>query len=359
LQVYLNLQIAYDALSTLLEVAVMTDINILQSDPEHPFAQYVRILGKGKKGSRSLTEEEAFDAMSMILQKKVEEVQIGAFLMLLRVKEESPEELSGFVKAVQAQINVPKSLHVDLDWSSYAGKRRHLPWFIFSILLLNQAGYKVFIHGVSGHTHNRLYTEQVLQELGFETATNWEEANNLIAKNGFAYMALSHISPLLAELINLRHILGLRSPVHSLSRLINPLNADIVLQGIFHPAYSGLHQQAGKLLKYKTLAVIKGEGGEIERNPDTATAVKWSSNNEMGEEEWPAYFPRRHVKPQELSIEHMKAIWSNAADDEYAVGAIQCTCAFALKYLKPTLTQEEAIEEAITLWNNRNFNYFV
>lgn len=336
----------------------MTDINILQEDPEHPFAQYVRILGKGKKGSRSLTEEEAFDAMSMILQNKVEDVQLGAFLMLLRVKEESPEELSGFVKAVQAHINVPNSIKVDLDWSSYAGKRRHLPWFIFSILLLNQAGYKIFIHGASGHTHNRLYTEQVLKELGFDTATNWEEANNLIENTGFAYMALTHISPLLAELINLRHILGLRSPVHSLSRLINPLNADVVLQGIFHPPYSGLHQEAGKLLNYKALAVIKGEGGEIERNPDSATIVKWSSNNETGEEEWPAYFARRHVKPEDLSIEHMKAVWSNTAEDEYAVGAIQCTCAFALKYLKPELSQEAAIEESIALWNSRNLAYF-
>ena len=336
----------------------MTDINIMQTDPEHPFAQYVRILGKGKKGSRSLTEDEAFDAMSMILQNKVEEVQLGAFLMLLRVKEESPEELSGFVKAVQAHINVPNNIHVDLDWSSYAGKRRHLPWFIFSIILLTQANYKVFIHGASGHTHNRLYTEQVLKELGFATASNWEEARHLIEKNGFSYMALSHISPLLADLINLRHILGLRSPVHSLSRLINPLNADTVLQGIFHPPYSGLHQEAGKLLKYKMLAVIKGEGGEIERNPDSSTIVKWSSNNEMGEEEWPAFFSKRHVKPQELSLEHMKAVWNSSAEDEYAVGAIQCTCAFALKSLRPELTQDEALTEASRLWNERNLAYF-
>lgn len=332
----------------------MTDINILQSEAEHPFAQYVRILGKGKKGSRSLTEDEAFDAMNMILQNKVEDVQLGAFLMLLRVQEESPEELSGFVKAVKSNIAAPNKLSVDLDWSSYAGKRRHQPWFIFSILLLSQAGYKIFIHGASGHTHNRLYTESVLKELGFDTATNWKQAEQLIEKNGFAYMALDHISHILAELINLRPILGLRSPVHSLSRLINPLNADVVLQGIFHPPYSGLHQEAGKLLNYKRLAVIKGEGGEIERNPDTETSVKWSSDNELGEDLWPAYFLRRHVKPKDLSIEHMKAVWKNMTEDEYAVGAIQCTCAFALKYLKPELTQEAAIEEAISLWNNRN-----
>ena len=48
---------------------------------EHPFAEFVRILGKGKKGSRALTQAEAFTAMGMILKRDVLEVQLGAFLM--------------------------------------------------------------------------------------------------------------------------------------------------------------------------------------------------------------------------------------------------------------------------------------
>ena len=55
---------------------------------EHPFAQYVRILGKGKRGSRDLTQEEAYAAMCMILADQVRAEQLGAFLMLLRHKEE-------------------------------------------------------------------------------------------------------------------------------------------------------------------------------------------------------------------------------------------------------------------------------
>jgi anthranilate phosphoribosyltransferase len=74
---------------------------------EHTFAQYVRILGKGKTGTRSLTREEAYTAMAMILDGEVEDVQLGAFLMLLRVKEESHQELSGFVAAVKDHISPP------------------------------------------------------------------------------------------------------------------------------------------------------------------------------------------------------------------------------------------------------------
>ena len=70
----------------------------LVTPPEHPFAQFVRILGKGKRGARNLTREEAREAMGMLLDGKVEDTQLGAFLMLLRHKEESAEELAGFTE---------------------------------------------------------------------------------------------------------------------------------------------------------------------------------------------------------------------------------------------------------------------
>ena len=76
---------------------------------EHPFAQYVRILGKGKNGTRPFTEQEAFDSFSMVLAGEVEPVQLGAYMMLMRVKEETREELVGFVRAVRNSIQIPRS----------------------------------------------------------------------------------------------------------------------------------------------------------------------------------------------------------------------------------------------------------
>ena len=102
---------------------------------EHPFAGYIRTLGKGKKGTRDLTREEAAQAMSMILQRQVLPEQLGAFLMLMRVKEEAAAELTGFADAVREAIAAPK-LAVDLDWATYAGKRRRHPWYVLSALAL-------------------------------------------------------------------------------------------------------------------------------------------------------------------------------------------------------------------------------
>ncbi len=326
----------------------------IPSNHEHPFAQYVRILGKGKKGTRSLTEAEAYQAMTMIMANEVEDVQLGAFLMLLRVKEETPEELLGFVKAVRDTLNYSADTQFDLDWSSYAGKRRHLPWYLCSIFLLAQAGIKVFIHGASGHTIDRIYTEQVLRALGFSISTNWQDCDTAVTSQGFCYFPLQHLSPPLHRIIDLRNTLGLRSPVHTLARLLNPTNATAVIQGIFHPAYQPVHQSAALQLGYQKVAVIKGEAGEIERNPDVNCLVKSVVNGEFKESLWPAMFSKRHIKEKSLDMEKLIGVWRGTVQDEYGQAAILGTAAIALELLNDSLTQQQALEQAEDLWNQRN-----
>lgn len=338
----------------------MTDPKEALPEPkpgEHPFAPYVRILGRGRRGSRSLTRAEAETAMAMILAGEVEPVQLGAFLMLIRVKEETAEELAGFVSAARAAIQAPDDLRVDLDWSSYAGKRRHAPWFILALQLLAGAGWRIFIHGAEGHTPERLYTRAVMNELGLGVAEDWTQVRTLLDSQGLCYFPLDRMLAPLSRLIDLRPILGLRSPVHSLARLLNPLNAPCVLQGIFHPPYAPLHQQAALALDYGRVAVIKGEGGEIERNPDARLQVykahRWESEP-LSEEEWPAMFGRRHVRPEEIGVEAMRAVWRAKADDEYATAAIVGTAALALRELRPQLSQAETMAQALKLWHERD-----
>ncbi|MDX1634342.1 MAG: glycosyl transferase family protein [Marinobacter sp.] len=329
---------------------------------EHPFAPYVRILGKGKRGSRSFSRAEARQAMAMILAGQVEPVQLGAFLMLLRVKEETPEELAGFVDAVREAAEPPAALAVDLDWSSYAGKRRHAPWFLFSLLLLAQHGLRVFVHGAEGHTPERLYLTEVMTEFGLQPAQSWQQVSEQLDAGGFSYMPLSAFAPRLAEMIDLRPILGLRSPVHSLSRLINPLSARTVLQGIFHPPYAGLHQNAGLLLGYQRIAVIRGEGGEIERNPDNALKVFRARQDDTGgrteEDNWPALFERRHLKPETLSPEQMLSVWQGRSEDSYGEAATLSTAALALFECGQADSQEAAMTMAERLWQDRDRQRF-
>ena len=325
---------------------------------EHPFAQYVRILGKGKNGSRPLTTEEAYESFRMILNDEVLPEQLGAFLMLMRVKEEDPEELAGFIRAVKETLSIPDDApEVQLDWSSYAGKRRQLPWFILSALLLAQNGFNTFMHGASGHTAGRIYTKDVLAALGIPPCTSLHEASDRIRETGFAYLDLEFLSPKLHTIIELRPILGLRSPVHTISRLLNPFDAPYVMQGIFHPGYRPMHQETAILVNQPHMAVIKGEGGEIERDPDAPCLVQSVHDGEMSDEEWPAMFKRRHMKDDQLDIQRLRNLWldqgANDDIDEYGTAAVIGTAAIALKMMGRADSIETAEKLAKEMWEAR------
>ena len=324
----------------------------LYKDFEHPFAQFVRIVGKGKNGARSLTYDEAYQAFSMILKNEVLDVQLGAFLMLLRVKEESVDELTGFVQATKDQLNF-QPLVVDLDWSSYAGKRKHYPWFLLAALTLSKHGYKIVMHGASGHTMNRVYTEQVLEYLGFPICQNEVQVKQQLDTQNFAYLPLNVISPILADLINLRNVMGLRSPIHTLARLINPFNAKATLQAIFHPAYRSSHQQAAFQLGYKNSAVIKGEGGEFERNPDAKTLICGIQDGELYEHELPKLTDNRSPTEEQLDLAVFKAVWDGQQTHEYGEIAITETMGIALYTMGIVNNYPEAMSKAKHLWNTR------
>jgi anthranilate phosphoribosyltransferase len=330
--------------------------NLIANPSEHPFAQYVRILGKGKTGTRSLDAQEAEQAMGMIMRGEVEDIQLGAFLMLLRVKEESHGELTGFVRAVRQQINAPTSIAVDLDWSSYAGKKKQLPWYLLSALLLAENGIRVFMHGASGHTAGRIYTEQVLPELGIQPAENWQQVEQQLTGQNFSFMPMQQLCPELKRIIDFRNHFGLRSPVHTLSRLINPLSAPYSMQSIFHPAYADSHQQAALDLGQPHAAVFKGEGGEVERRPEASCLVKYVSNGEAHEENWPKLLEGRQALVEEMDPQLLITTWQDQRPDQYGENAVVGTTAIALRLMQKASTSNEALALAKQWWDERNKN---
>ena len=321
---------------------------------EHPFAQYIRMLGKGKSGSRSLTMDEAKQAMSMILKGEAEPMQLGAFLMLMRLKEETPEELAGFVMAARESLSLPEDMPtVQVDWSSYAGKRRQLPWFVLSALLLASHGISVFLHAASAND-GRIYTPQILESMGITSCRDLTEAATRIRAQHFAFMSLEHLSPTLQYLMTLRPILGLRSPANTLVRMINPMHAPLAIQGIFHPGYRDLHQLAALKLEQPHLVVLKGEGGESERDPDSACLVKSVHDGQLSEEEWPAMFANRHIKDERMDTSRLPALWKGEIEDEYALAAVTGTAAIVLKAMGKADNRESAQTLAMDMWRRRS-----
>ncbi len=321
---------------------------------EHPFAPYVRILGKGKTGSRSLDFDEARTAFGMVLRGEVEDLQLGAFLMLLRVKEETPEELAGFVQACRDYLGEPPAVSCDLDWSSYAGKRHQHPWYLLSALLLAHNGVRVFMHGTDGHTPGRSYSEACLRELGVPPADSIARATSQLDERGFCFLPLAHLCPPLHEIVQLKPVLGLRSPVNTLTRMLNPLRAPYSIQSVFHPNYARLHTGADRLLGQAASLVFKGEAGEVEIKPHARTECHLLRAGETTTLSWPRSL---QTKPEPVSTpgaDALLACWRDSSDDKYGVLAVQHTAAAALLLLEHAGDPQQALQLAGRWWQERD-----
>jgi anthranilate phosphoribosyltransferase len=320
---------------------------------EHPFAQYVRILGKGPNLSRPLSQDEARAAMTMVLRGEVEPVQLGAFLCLLRVKTETPEEAAGLAQAIRDHLAPPPGLAVDVDWASYAGKSRRLPYYLLAALALAQSGVSVFMHGAEGHTAGRVYTSEALAALGVPVAASLEQADALLRGHGFAYMTLEHLSPPLHAIMQLKALLGLRSPIHTVARMVNPLRAAFAINGVTHPPYLPVHQQGAALLGDRFSAAFKGDGGEVERRPEKPCEVWALLDGQKMREEWPALVDGVREKEDSLDLARLRAIWSGAEVDEAADAAIAGTIAIVLRYSGRAASVAEAEAQGRAVWQGR------
>ena len=204
-------------------------------------------------------------------------------------------------------------------------------------------------------TEGRVYTSQALRALGLPAASDLVDAARRLAVQRFAYLPLEAISPRLADMLGLRPILGLRSPVHTFARLLNPFGAPTVLQGVFHPAYMALHRDAAMRLGESSVAVFRGEGGEIERRPNKPCEVVGCKAGVAYEETWPPMLSDPRLAPDEqMDLGRLLAVWEGREPDAYAEAAVIGTAAVALRALGVAGDPAEAERMADRFWRARD-----
>ena len=81
-------------------------------------------------------------------------------------------------------------------------------------------------------------------------------------------------------------------------------------------------------------------------------------NGEMTDEEWPAMFDKRHIRPDDMHIDDLLAVWEGRKDDEYAVASVVGTVAVSLYMMGRAASREEAEKQAWAMWERRNTSRF-
>lgn len=319
-------------------------------------APLVRAMGRGPARGRSLTRAEAAQAMRLMLSGEAAPEAVGAILMLMRYRGETPEEIAGFVDALREGLASWQEIGAAVDWPSYAaGRSRGLPWFLLSARLVAQAGLPVLLHGWNSHQRSGADVRGMLGAAGIATETAPAEAAAAIARCGVVYVPLEAMDRSALALLRLRDVLGLRSPVNTALRALNPAGAATSVQGVFHPPYRLLQQDAARLLGQPRLMVLKGGGGEFERHAAKPIALFGLCDGEPFEAEAPALLSdTRRLADEDPDPGFLPALWRGERQDRFAEAVVTGTAAIALHAAgaAPSLAAAELLSRE--LWQNRN-----
>ncbi|WP_428483261.1 glycosyl transferase family protein [Rhodopila sp.] len=328
---------------------------VQSADTEARFASFVATLGRGPGRSRALTREEARDAFGMVLRGEADPHQIGAFLMLLRFRGEDAEEITGLVQAARTHARLGQaSPNVELDWPSYgAGRTRGAPWFLLAALALANSGTTILMHG-SNDFSSGISVADGLHALGLRPAAAMATAADDLRRDRFAYLPLHAMAPAMDRLLEMRRLFGLRSPVNTVARLLNPANAPFGVDGVFHPPYIDVHLGVAERMGRSRLLVLKGGGGEAERVPlKAATAALW--DRRLGREDvaLPAVAGLPAHPTGEDTPTLLAAVWRGEATPQTPLATIQATIALALLAMGRAADPAEAMAQAGAIWTAR------
>ncbi|HMN93290.1 MAG TPA: DNA-binding protein YbiB [Hydrogenophaga sp.] len=221
-------------------------------------SQYIKEIGRGKDGARSLTREQAADLFGQVLDGTVSDLELGGFCLAMRIKGETPEEMAGFLDATHRRLHrLPDSGTRTVVLPSYNGARKLPVLTPLLALLLAREGAAVLVHGTATEDR-RVSSEAVFAALGYEAT----RSPKVLAPGAFAFVPTEVLHPGLKRLLEVRRVVGLRNPGHSLVKLMNPCQGPALIVGSYtHPEYAVSMAETFALVGAHAL-LLRGTEGE-------------------------------------------------------------------------------------------------
>jgi anthranilate phosphoribosyltransferase len=196
----------------------------------------IKEVGRGKRGARDLTYDEARRAAEMIIGGKATQAQIGAFLVAERIKMESIEEIQAFTDVLRTHARLhPMPGSFDCA-GPYDGRTRSFIATLPTAFVLAACGLPATLHGSAKLPPKWGVTlPDVLRELGIDADGTAPES--LIAAadaSGFLFVPAESWCPPLAAMRSVREELGLRTVFNTAEKLIRYTDAAYMAAGVFH-----------------------------------------------------------------------------------------------------------------------------
>ena len=229
-------------------------------------AHYIRVIGRGKDGARALDRAQAHDLMSQLLDGTLSDLEVGAFVLAMRIKGESLEELIGFHEALRLRCVAMPSARPVVLLPSYNGARRLPNLTPLLALLLAREAMPVLVHGHAGDD-TRVASASLFEHLGLALARDAGDAASAWARREPAWMTTASLCPPLARLLDVRRIVGVRNSGHTLAKLLQPIQGTALhVVSTTHRDYAELVAQFVRERRLNAL-LLRGTEGEPFADP--------------------------------------------------------------------------------------------
>jgi anthranilate phosphoribosyltransferase len=225
--------------------------------------------------------DQAAEVLAEIMHGEVSEIQIAAFLIALRTKGETVDELAGLARTMrELAAHVPTDREDLLDTAGTGGGRSTFNVSTTAALIAAGAGCAVAKHGNRSAT-SRSGSADVLEALGARIDLGPAQVADCIAESGFGFMFAPAHHQATRYVIGVRHELAVRTIFNMLGPLTNPAGARRQLVGVSDPA--SLETIGGALarLGVDRALVVSSEDGLDEVSSAAPTKVVEVNGDEL------------------------------------------------------------------------------
>lgn len=246
-----------------------------------PAAHFIKEIGRGVKGARSMSREDAGALYGAMLDGRVSDLELGAILLAMRIKGESVDEIAGFMDAAEhsfTPLPSPPGAYAPVLIPSYNGARKLANLTPLLALLLAREGMPVLIHGVR-QDPGRVTTAEILAEMGVGPTGSTADMLDAFARRKPCFMPIETLAPRLSHQLSLRRILGVRNSTHTLVKILQPFEGPALrLVSYTHPEYltmlTGYFRNAAPAARGDAF-LMRGTEGETVANANRAQQIDW------------------------------------------------------------------------------------
>ncbi|MDD5614196.1 MAG: anthranilate phosphoribosyltransferase [Candidatus Omnitrophica bacterium] len=245
---------------------------------------------------QNLSWSEMASAMAEIMDGNATPALISAFLVALKIKGETADEIAGAASVMREKaLKIPVSTGKIIDTCGTGGDGMHT-FNISTAVAITLSAYGVAVakHG-NRSVSSFVGSADIIEMLGLPLLKDPELVAKSIEDNGFGYIFAPYYHPAMKYAMPVRKELGIRTIFNILGPLANPANPSYQVIGVYQEEILDIMADALKLLNLNSTLVVYSEDGLDEISISASTKVRLVKNGGVDHN-------FREIRPEDFNI---------------------------------------------------------